>query len=92
MMQIRWSPEAVDSFETICQYVLKDNPAAARRIASVIYDGVAGLARFPSQGRAGRVHGTRELVLSPLPYLVIYRVQDTTVEVLRVLHCAQQWP
>jgi plasmid stabilization system protein ParE len=38
------------------------------------------------------VAGTRELVLSPLPYLIPYRVVAGTVEVLRVLHVRRRWP
>lgn len=91
-MQIRWSPEAAESFEAICLYIRDDNPTAARRIAATIYDGATALAKFPLRGRSGRVPGTRELILSPLPYLVIYRIQAEAVEILRVLHGAQQWP
>lgn len=38
------------------------------------------------------MRGTRELVLSPLPYVVVYRVKDEVVEIARVLHGAQPWP
>jgi plasmid stabilization system protein ParE len=32
------------------------------------------------------------LAVAGLPYLVVYRLQDSMVEVLRVLHDAQEWP
>ncbi len=38
------------------------------------------------------MEGTRELVVAGLPYLVVYRLSDQVVEVLRVLHHAQEWP
>jgi plasmid stabilization system protein ParE len=38
------------------------------------------------------VDGTRELVLAPLPYIVVYRILKGAVEVARVLHGAQRWP
>jgi plasmid stabilization system protein ParE len=36
--------------------------------------------------------GTRELVLAPLPWVMVYVVSDETVEIVRVLHGAQRWP
>lgn len=50
------------------------------------------LSRHPEIGRQGRAGGTRELVVSRTPYIVAYRVADRRVEVLAVLHGAQQWP
>lgn len=43
-------------------------------------------------GRAGYLKGTRELVVAYIPYMLIYRLNGKTVEILRVLHCAQKWP
>jgi plasmid stabilization system protein ParE len=45
----------------------------------------------PALYRAGRVKGTRELVVRP-NYVLVYRVLPDAVEVLRVLHATQQWP
>jgi toxin ParE1/3/4 len=50
------------------------------------------LADHPHMGRAGRVDGTRELVVARTPYLVVYRVISTEVRIIRVLHSAQCWP
>jgi plasmid stabilization system protein ParE len=47
---------------------------------------------FPNRGRPGKKEGTRELVMSPLPYIVIYTVRGNEVYVVRILHGAQQWP
>ena len=60
-------------------------------VAKVIAGGVSGLRAFPNRGRPGRVEGTRELVFAPLPFIAVYEVHDT-VQVLRILHGAQQWP
>jgi toxin ParE1/3/4 len=50
------------------------------------------LLAHPQMGRPGRVAGTRELVISSTPFVVIYRLQGQSIEVLRLLHSAQQWP
>lgn len=43
----------------------------------------------PSMGRAGRVPGTRELVLQK-NVIAIYRVRGDDVEILRLHHVARQ--
>ncbi len=91
-MTVRWSPEAAADFAAIVEYIRKQNPSAAERVAQTIYEGVASLASFPKQGRPGKTKGTREFVFSPLPYVVVYRVKDKAVEIARVLHGAQRWP
>jgi toxin ParE1/3/4 len=50
------------------------------------------LTRFPYRGRVGQRSGTRELVVSPLPYVIVYEVGEDTVNISRVLHGAQDWP
>jgi len=47
---------------------------------------VLRLLDFPESGRIGQVPGTRELVVTNLPYIVVYRVNGDTVEILRVMH------
>jgi len=91
-MKIRWSPEAATDFAGIVQYVLAQNPSAADRVARSIYESVSSLESFPHSGRPGRIEGTRELVLAPLPFVVVYRIGPTFVEIVRVPHGSQRWP
>lgn len=64
----------------------------ARRIALCIHEGVEALTQFPRRGRPGRSPGTRELVFPRLPYVAVYRVREDVIEVVRILHGAQDWP
>jgi len=91
-MTLRWSPEAAADFDSIIAYLLEHNPSAADRIARTIYSAISSLDTFPNRGRLGRVEGTRELVLAPLPYIVVYRGLSDAVEISRVLHSSQRWP
>ncbi|MHC1727559.1 MAG: type II toxin-antitoxin system RelE/ParE family toxin [Syntrophobacteraceae bacterium] len=43
-------------------------------------------------GRAGRVAGTRELVIAGTAYVVPYRVSGGVVQILRVYHTSRLWP
>jgi toxin ParE1/3/4 len=53
--------------------------------------GIRELSRFPLQGRPGREPGTRELILSGLPYVIVFRTRDQVVEILRIYHGSQNW-
>jgi addiction module RelE/StbE family toxin len=91
-MLVRWSPEAAESFEAIYECLNVENPTAAQRVALNIYEAASSLETYPTRGRVGRQPGTRELVLTPLPYLIVYRVSQDAVEIVRILHGAQAWP
>jgi toxin ParE1/3/4 len=43
-------------------------------------------------GHPGQIVDTRELVVPRTPFTVAYRVVDQTVEIIAVIHQAQQWP
>jgi toxin ParE1/3/4 len=74
-------------------YIAEDNPAAARRTVQHIRESIEQLLPDnPRIGRAGRVPGTRELVIPRSPYIVPYRLQRTTIQILRVYHAARRWP
>ena len=83
---------AVDDLDHIAGYISQDNPEAARRTVRRLWTAVKSLAEQPEMGRPGRVHGTRELVVSDTPFVVPYRVVGSEIEILRVLHGARDWP
>jgi toxin ParE1/3/4 len=91
-VKVEWLPQAVRNRDAQLAYIAERNPAAAIHIGDAIADSVSRLADFPESGRNGRVPGTRELVVSDTPYVVVYRIEAASVVVLRVLHNAQRWP
>jgi addiction module RelE/StbE family toxin len=92
LTRIKWLDIAVDDLEEIAHYISQDNPEAARRIVKRLWTAVKSLVDQPEIGRPGRVHGTRELVVSNTPFVVPYRVVGSEIEILRVLHGAREWP
>jgi len=90
-MRVRWTTDAADDLERICDYIAETSPISARRVAQAVVEGVGSLDTFPHRGRPGRVEGTRELVFVRLPFVAVYEVHEE-VQVLRILHGAQQWP
>jgi toxin ParE1/3/4 len=88
-----WSPEAIADIASLRDYIEQDDPAAAQRVAlHIVRNGETLLSQHPEMGRPGRVPGTRELVIPRTPFIVPYRLQGDTIQVLRVFHGARRWP
>lgn len=91
-MRVSWTDGALSNLESIAEYMVQDNPEAALETVATIFEAVDRLQRYPSSGRAGRLLGTRELVVSGTPYVVPYRVRGNVIEIIRVFHGARKWP
>ena len=91
MLVLEWRETARADLLAIIDYISDDNPDAAQRLKDEIETKVAKLPEHPKRHRAGRVPGTREMLVRS-NYLVIYFEDARAVTVLRVLHAAQQWP
>jgi toxin ParE1/3/4 len=91
-MRVRWTTPAANDLYRIVQRIQDDNPSAAAKVATTLYEKCVSLRDFPRRGRLGRIEGTRELVFPGLPYIAVYRIQDEVVEVVRIYHGSQDWP
>jgi len=91
-MQLRWTTAAADDLEGIAEYLLEKSPQNAAQLVRKIYEAPSILNRYPNLGRPGKKEGTRELVIAPLPYIVICQIMDEVLYIVRILHGAQDWP
>ncbi len=91
-MRVRWLRTALANLDAEAEYIAEDNAAAAGRTVQRILRAVKVLGKNPAMGRAGRVAGTRELVVVGTPYILPYRARGEAVEILRVFHAARKWP
>jgi toxin ParE1/3/4 len=89
-VKLRWLRSASASLRLHVSFIATENPRAAAAVRHRIRAAVLRLAEFPESGRTGQVAGTRELVVPGLPYLVVYRIGEESVEILRVFHTAQE--
>ena len=85
---VHWTVPAIKDLIGIRDWIAKDDPATARRVAAVIKEDADKLETMPNRGRPGRAAGTRELVLAGWPWIVVYDVAAGQVTILRVLHGA----
>jgi addiction module RelE/StbE family toxin len=89
-VKVEWSPLALDRVSDIARYIAEDNPGAAERWVSELFDSVARLADFPESGRVVPEVGVRrirEVIFGA--YRVIYSVKDK-VEILTVRRGSQR--
>ncbi len=90
--EVVWLVRAQRHLAEIVAYIAEDNPTAAVSVKERIEQATTYLTTNPSMGRQGRIDGTRELVISNLPYIIPYRVRYGRVEILDVIHAARRWP
>jgi len=86
-----WTESALDDLFSIVDYISDDNPRAAQLLKDEIETKASRLPEHPKLYKAGRVAGTREMVVRA-NYIVIYAASGHAVKILRVLHAARQWP
>lgn len=89
-----WLPRAEKNLDDQLDYIEQDSIKAADAVAERVQQQVQQLSKFPEMGRAGRKRGTRELVISRTSLVLVYRLRPrlARLEIIRVLHAAQQWP
>lgn len=88
-LEIVWSRKALHRLTEIREYVAKDKPEAAARLAARIVSVVSGLRLHPYLGRAGAEPGIRELIIGGTPYIVMYKAGRKRVTILTIWHGKQ---
>lgn len=91
-MRVKWLRIALTNLSDEADFIAQENPKSAHEFVSQVMVSIEHLTEHPHLGRAGRVFGTRELVISGYPYIIPYRVKNDVVEILRVFHTSRQWP
>ena len=90
-MSVIFTRRALRDLASIRAYIADDNPFAASRMAIEIVAACDRLEHFPERGRPGLRRGTRELT-TVWPYVIVYRVTGSNVEILAIWHGAQNRP
>jgi toxin ParE1/3/4 len=88
-MTYRLSPQARSELEAIGDHIAEDSPANAQRFIVRLTEKFTALRRNPHIGRA-RPDLRRDLRSFPYgAYLILYRIIDGGVEIVRVVHAAR---
>lgn len=91
-MKLTWTRPALRDLRYMHEYIAEDNPSAANRMVARIKGAAERLKKHPNLGRAGRVQGTYELVIAASPYIVVYELGGSEIQILAVIHSAMRWP
>ena len=91
-MPVLWTRQAAQQLSAAHEFVTRDSREAADRQLLLIYRAAESLGIFPEKGRHGRIPGTRELVVTGTSYIVGYRIRESSVRILGILHGARRWP
>lgn len=89
---IKETIRALRNLDEIADFYEKESIGLGTRFANYYYKKIDLLRTMPNLGRTGIVFGTRELVLQEFPFLLIYRVRDNYVEILRIFHQMREYP
>ena len=88
-MKLVYLASALADLQNIHDYIAKDDPAVAVTVIARIKASLDRLLDFPKSGRTGTVPGTLELVVTNLPYIVVYELGADHIEIIAVFHGAQ---
>jgi toxin ParE1/3/4 len=88
-MRIVWRRLARDDLDRQFEWIAKDRPRAAAAMRERVITAIDLLEAWPLLGRRSR-KGFRELPVARSPFIVIYRVEETEIVIVRVMHGAQK--
>jgi toxin ParE1/3/4 len=89
-MKLRYKKRALADIEAIHRYIVGYDKRAAEGVVQRIERSIGRLLILPMSGRPGSRPGIRLLVVPGLPYIVVHRVGDETIDIIAVLHTARR--
>nr|MDO8113351.1 type II toxin-antitoxin system RelE/ParE family toxin [Candidatus Sigynarchaeota archaeon] len=87
MVEVKWSPQAVEDFKGILEYIGKDSSLYAASFAEKILVAVESLSSNAERGRIvpeKKDPMIREIFLKK--YRIIYRITADIVEIVTIIH------
>lgn len=92
-MKVEWTLNAIEHLTNIYEYIATNSPFYAKRMVDEITGRSEQIADQPLSGRKVPEYDDpdiRELIEAP--YRIIYRIKTNQIDVLAVIHGAQQLP
>ncbi|MCG2711963.1 MAG: type II toxin-antitoxin system RelE/ParE family toxin [Candidatus Omnitrophica bacterium] len=84
---LKWTAQAVEDMEAICEFIAKDSIPYSRLFAKDVLQAVKRLDNFPKSGRIVPEisnKNIREIIMGN--YRIIYKIKYNIVEILTVYH------
>jgi addiction module RelE/StbE family toxin len=92
-VKLIWTRRATRHLRAAYEYWAREKSVdAADAMIERIFAAAELLRDHPEMARGGRVPGARELLVSPTPFLLAYRIRRGAVQIVALLHGARKWP
>ncbi len=92
-MKVRWTRQSLKDLKCLHEYIAEENLEAAGEMVARIHEAATEhLTLHPRMGKEGRVSGTRELILAGTPYIIVYVLKGSEIQIVTVLHSSRRWP
>ncbi len=89
-MKLVYAPGARLQLQAIFSYLQERSPQAALKVLSQIRRTAERLKTNPRLGRVTNLPGLFVLIETRYRYRLFYRINDEAIEIIRILHRAQQ--
>ena len=86
--KLRWTNRAIQKLDSIADFIAKDNPVRAKIFVKELKKKIEIL-QHQQLGTPWQIFGTKQFVIHT-HYIAIYRVKGDEVQVLTILHSAQE--
>lgn len=91
MTPLSWSPTSRRDIARIAAWLSTIDTEIARTTIRSIRESGWRLREFPLSGPAAGTAGFRKLIVGGTPYLLVYRVREGGIEIIRVRHAREDW-
>src|SRR5258708_13529979 len=89
-MRLRWNADTLKALELIYAIRAKFDPAAARSFVFRVAEVTGRLLTVPTSGRPGITKGMWLLAVPGTPYVIVYRVEGDTGDILSMIFTADR--
>ncbi len=87
VLEVKWSPEAIEDLESIAEYIARDSEYYARAVVTEILSVSRNVREFPLMGRVvpeiGEEHIRERFIYS---YRLVYQMKQQKILVVAVIH------
>ena len=71
VVELEWTRAAIGDLDEALEYIVADDQLSAAHMADRVLEAAEYLLEYPNLRRIGRVRGTRQLVVSGTPFVIV---------------------
>jgi len=91
-LKLQFTKQILQNLVEITQFYESKEVGLGARFVKYVEKNLFLLEEQPNIGRIGKVFGTRELILDSFPYIVVYRVRKSLIQLLLIYHQSRKYP